>query len=82
MQYKNALDQADVKIVNYSQEALRIKRRDPIDPEFIKEAFGDQSITVFTEPEELHKHIAEMTKENRVFLMMSSGNYGGLDLDF
>ena len=79
-QYKNALDKADVKIVNYSEEALRIKRRDPIDPSFIKEAFGDDSIIVFTEPEELHQHIASLDKSNRVFLMMSSGNYGGLDL--
>lgn len=79
-QYKNALDKADVKIVNYSEEALRIKRRDPIDPSFIKEAFGDDSIIVFTEPEELHQHIAGLDKSNRVFLMMSSGNYGGLDL--
>ena len=79
-QYKNALDQADVKIVNYSEEALRIKRREPIAPEFIKQAFGDDSITVFTEPETLHQHIQNMEKSNRVFLMMSSGNYGGLDL--
>lgn len=79
-QYKNALNKADVKIVNYSEEALRIKRRDPIDPSFIKEAFGDDSIIVFTEPEELHQHIANLDKSNRVFLMMSSGNYGGLDL--
>lgn len=79
-QYKNALDKADVKIVNYSEEALRIKRRDPIDPSFIKEAFGDDSIIVFTEPEKLHQHIAGLDKSNRVFLMMSSGNYGGLDL--
>ena len=79
-QYKNALDKADVKIVNYSEEALRIKRRDPIDPSFIKEAFGDDSIIVFTEPEKLHQHIVNLDKSNRVFLMMSSGNYGGLDL--
>ena len=79
-QYKGALDKADIKIVNYSEEALRIKRRVPIDPELIKQAFGDESITVFTEPEDLHKHIAEMPRENRVFLMMSSGNYGGLEL--
>lgn len=79
-QYKNALDKADVKIVNYSEEALRIKRRDPIDPSFIKEAFGDDSIIVFTKPEKLHQHIAGLDKSNRVFLMMSSGNYGGLDL--
>ena len=81
VQYEGALDQADIKIVNYSQEALRIKRREPIDPELIKKSFGDDSITVFTEPEKLHEHLKNLDKSNRVFLMMSSGNYGGLNLN-
>lgn len=80
VQYKNALAKADIKIVYYSEEALKIKRREPIAPEFVKEAFGDDSILVFTEPTSLHQHIADLEKSNHVFLMMSSGNYGGMDL--
>ena len=52
-QYKNTLDPADIKIVYYSEEALRIKRREPIHPEYIKTAFGNDSIMVFTNPDEL-----------------------------
>lgn len=79
-QYKGALEQADEKIVYYSEEALRIKRREPIAPDLIKECFADESIHVFTTPEDLNAHLKNMNKENTVFLMMSSGNYGGLDL--
>ena len=79
-QYKDALKQADEKIVYYSEEALKIKRREPIAPEFIKKAFNDESIKVFTNPEELKEYLLNVSKDNKVFLMMSSGNYGGLDL--
>lgn len=80
-QYKNSLDKADVKIVYYSEEALRIKRRDPIDTEYIKTAFGDEDIIVFTDSTALQEYISEIAKANRVFLMMSSGNYAGIDLN-
>ncbi|MXV37156.1 peptidoglycan synthetase [Flavobacteriaceae bacterium Ap0902] len=80
VQYKDALQKADEKIVYYSEDALKIKRREPIAPETIKEAFNDQEIKVFTDPASLKAHIAQISKNNKVFLMMSSGNYGGLDL--
>lgn len=80
VQYKNSLDSADYKIVYYSEEALRIKRREPIPPAEIKKAFGDENIQVFTEPESLKEYIFGLNRENAVMLMMSSGNYGGLDL--
>lgn len=79
-QYKNALDPADEKIVYYSEDALRIKRREPIPPEEIKQAFGDESIKVFTNPEGLKEYLFQLNREDAVLLMMSSGNYGGLDL--
>lgn len=79
-QYKDALEQADVKIVYYSDEALRIKRRESIDPALIQKAFNDDSIIVFTSPEPLQDFIKNAPKFNHVFLLMSSGNYGGLDL--
>lgn len=79
-QYKDSLAKAEIKIVYYSEEALRIKRREPIEPAFIKEAFNDKSIEVFTEPEGLKNYIENLPKAGKVFLMMSSGNYGGLDL--
>lgn len=79
-QYKDAMAAADEKIVYYSEEALRIKRRNPIPPTLIKEAFNDDDIRVFTSPEILEEYLKNISKENKVFLMMSSGNYGGLNL--
>ncbi|MRJ07310.1 peptidoglycan synthetase [Ornithobacterium rhinotracheale] len=80
VQYKDSLAKAEIKVVYYNEEALRIKRREPIEPAFIKEAFNDQSLIVFTEPQGLKNYIETLPKAGKVFLMMSSGNYGGLDL--
>ncbi|RLZ12267.1 UDP-N-acetylmuramate--L-alanine ligase [Faecalibacter macacae] len=81
VQYKGALDKADIKIVNYDPEALKIKRMEMISPEDIKKAFGDDSILVFTSSEELKNYIETLDKTNKVFLMMSSGSFGGTNLN-
>lgn len=80
-EYKGALDPADVKIVYYNPEALKIKRMEPISPEDIQKSFGDDSIQVFTDSAELKAHLEAMDKSGKVFLMMSSANYGGIDLN-
>ena len=81
VQYKGALDKADIKIVNYDPEALKIKRMEMISPDDIKKAFGDDSILVFTSSEDLKNYIQTLDKSNKVFLMMSSGSFGGTDLN-
>lgn len=79
-QYDFALDGLDEAIVFYSEEALKIKRMEAISPEFIKEKFKNDKLKVFTNAEELHQYWATLDKTQGAFLMMSSGNFGGLDL--
>jgi len=80
-QYKNSLAKADQAVVFYSREALEIKRMQPISEEFIKQSFGREDLKVFTDSEALEKHLSSLNKTNSLFLMMSSGNYGGMNLD-
>lgn len=79
-EYKGALEKADYKVVYYNPEALKIKRMDYISPDDIKDGFGDQNILVFTSSEELKNYLENTDKKNKVFLMMSSANFGGIDL--
>lgn len=79
-EYKGALVRADEKIVYYNPEALKIKRMEPISPDDIRSAFGDQSIKVFTVSSELKSFLNQTDKSGKVFLMMSSANFGGIDL--
>lgn len=78
-QYRGALEAADQGVVFYEPEVLKIKNREPIDPQHIKEAFGNVHLQIETEPLGLEKFITSLDLENRVLLFMSSGNYGGTD---
>ena len=77
--YRNSLEKADLPIVFYDPEALKIKNRPPISPEEILVAFDLPELMVFTEPQKLKDHLLELDYHHKVLLMMSSGNYGGLD---
>ena len=77
--YRNSLEKADLPIVFYDPEALKIKNRTPISPEEIVLAFDLPDLMVFTEPQKLKNHLLELDYHKSVLLMMSSGNYGGLN---
>lgn len=79
-QYAHSLDLADEAVVFYSEEALRIKRMEPISPDLIKDKFKNSNLKIFTNAEDLHHYWQSLDKTNGVFLMMSSGNFGGLNL--
>ena len=77
--YHNSLEKADLPIVFYDPETLKIKNRPPISPKEIIVAFDLPELRVFTEPQKLKDHLLELDYHQKVLLMMSSGNYGGLD---
>lgn len=80
-QYKNTLDKADEALVFYSEDALKIKRMEPISKELIINSFEKNNLQVFTDPVILENYLKKIDKNNSIFLMMSSGNYGGINLD-
>jgi UDP-N-acetylmuramate: L-alanyl-gamma-D-glutamyl-meso-diaminopimelate ligase len=77
-QYKNTLEKLDEAVVFYDLEALKIKNMAPISPELIKENFGKENLTVFTNVEDLKRFWQSLNQSNVAFLMMSSGNFGGI----
>ena len=79
--YKNALDKADKAVVFYSPHALAIKKMEPISEEMIREAFDKENLLVFTDPKAFKDFLFNENLKNTALLLMSSGNYGGLDFD-
>tara|TARA_A100001011_G_C14275265_1_gene828891 strand:- start:285 stop:1649 length:1365 start_codon:yes stop_codon:yes gene_type:complete len=77
--YHLTLEKADLPIVFYDPEALKIKNRTPISPQEIIEAIGHPDLMVFSKPEDLKNFLLEQDYQASVLLMMSSGNYGGID---
>lgn len=80
--YAGALDAADRALVFYDPHAVQLKRLPPVPPERIQRAFSREDLRVLTSPVELMGALREgmAAGEPGVLLMMSSGNFGGLDL--
>ena len=79
-EYKGALDAADEAVIFFLPESVAIKKLKEVTPEQIFHAFQRKDITIFTDAKSFHEHIAQGTYTNTTLLFMSSGNYGGFDL--
>lgn len=80
-QYKNTLDAADVAVVFYSPHAVEIKKLEPISEEQIFESFDRKDLIVKTDPADFKQWLFSQDFDHTAVLMMSSGNYGGLDFE-
>lgn len=79
--YKSALDLADTAVVFYSLDALKIKNMKPLSREQICNGFDKQDLLTFSNSSSFIDFLQTLELENTVLLFMSSGNYGGLDLN-
>ncbi len=79
-QYKNSIDGADKASVFYSKHALKMKRLKMLDKNLIKDSFSRADLDVFDDIDDLKRWITQNTGKNSVLLMMSSGNFNGLDI--
>lgn len=78
-QYAGCMDAADRAIVFYDPHAVQLKRLPPIPPERIQRAFA-RELEVFSDPISIMGGVRKEQKKRSVLLMMSSGNFGGMDL--
>ncbi|MCK9613530.1 MAG: Mur ligase family protein [Bacteroidales bacterium] len=79
-QYKGCMHKADKAIVFYSAHALEIKKMPPLPEIKVKGSFGRDDIMVFTNKEKLVDYLESLDWKGKNLLMMSSGNFDGLDL--
>ena len=80
-QYQGALNVADEAVVFYSPESVAIKQLDAVSEEQIKTAFNQENLKVYTDPKAFKEFLFNQEFGNKTLLLMSSGNYGGLDLE-
>ena len=78
-EYKGALDKADKAVVFYSPHAVKIKQLDAVTKEQIAHAFDRDDLIIYTDPEDFKAFIFSLDLNNKAIILMSSGNYGGLD---
>lgn len=80
-EYRGALDGADRAVVFYLPESVKIKGLQEVSPEQIKQAFDRNDLQVFTKADTFHDFVYGQDYSDAALLLMSSGNYGGLDLE-
>ncbi|WP_405380570.1 UDP-N-acetylmuramate--L-alanine ligase [Maribacter sp. LLG6340-A2] len=80
-EYKGALDAADQAVIFFLPESVAIKKLEAVTPEQIREAFQRKDVEIFTDATSFHQFLETSTYENSTLLLMSSGNYGGFQLD-
>lgn len=80
-QYADKMRDADVAVVFYSPHTLEIKRLPAISIEDVRSAFGRDDLLVFTERENLENFLMSQNWFQSNLLMMSSGTFGGIDLN-
>ena len=80
-EYKGALDKADVAVVFYSPHAVEIKKLEEVTHEQIANAFQRDDLIIYTNPDDFKQFLFSQNFDNKALLLMSSGNYGGLDFE-
>lgn len=82
-EYKGALDAADVAVVFYSPDAVKIKQLEEVTYEQIAGAFERNDLIIYTNPVAFKEYLYELKYDTNgaALLLMSSGNYGGLNFD-
>ncbi|MBL6657740.1 MAG: peptidoglycan synthetase [Flavobacteriales bacterium] len=80
-EYKGCMDTPDEAIVFYSKKAIEHKKLEEISINEVHKAFDRKDLKVFTSTDELEAYLISKDWQNKNLLMMSSGNFGGLDLN-
>ena len=80
-EYNGALDKADKAVVFYSPHAVKIKQLDSVSEEQISNAFQRDDLIIFTNPSEFKEFLFSQNLHQSAVVLMSSGNYGGLDFE-
>lgn len=80
-EYKNSMEDADEAYVYYSEHTLAHKKLEHITPAEVKNAFASDNVEVINDSKQLVNVLENKNWNNSVLLLMSSGNFDGVDLN-
>lgn len=79
-QYKDTMSTADRAFVYFDPHTIEHKKLEPISSEQVAGAFGGNNLSVYTDSKELVTDLLSMNFRDTNVLLMSSGNFTGVDL--
>lgn len=77
--YQNTMDAADIAFVYFNPHTLEHKKLETISAAQVQAAFGGK-VKVYTDSEALIKELSAIKYEKTNLLLMTSGNFDGVDL--
>jgi UDP-N-acetylmuramate: L-alanyl-gamma-D-glutamyl-meso-diaminopimelate ligase len=78
-EYKGSFDAADIACVYYEDHTFAVKRMTPLTKELVKDWFGRDNLVVCDNAAELKTRYDGLDLNNSVVVLMSSGNFGGVE---
>ncbi|MCH2235155.1 MAG: Mur ligase domain-containing protein [Crocinitomicaceae bacterium] len=80
-QYENCLAKADEAYVYFDPHVIEHKKLEPITKEFVKECFATDNVKILNARQEVEGVLKNTEWKNASMLLMSSGNFGGINLN-
>ncbi|NOX85541.1 MAG: peptidoglycan synthetase [Chlorobi bacterium] len=78
-EYRGSFEGVDEGCVFFSPHAVNMKRLPELHAEDVREGFGNEKIAIFDDSKRMTGWLHEQKQPGTVFLMMSSGNFDGID---
>jgi len=80
-EYAGTMDEADQPIVIIDQQTFKQKQMTPFDETIVKKSFNNEKLKFFDSFEIFEAYLNRNSFTNTNLLLMSSGNFGGLNLE-
>lgn len=79
--YEGAMEKADRAMVYFSPKVVEHKKLEPLSANEVERAFGTRNIEVYTDSAKLLQELRGISWKGKTLLMMSSGNFDGIDFE-
>lgn len=80
-EYKNTMNDADLAIVYIDEKTFQHKKMEPLNEIDVQTSFADDKLIFFNEADALSSYLIGLDFKYSNLLLMSSGNFGGIDLN-
>ncbi len=79
--YYGSMEYADEAYVYFNPHTIELKKLPPLSKKQVAEAFGNSNVKVYTDSKKLMNDLLKLNLKETNLLMMSSGNFDGIDFD-
>jgi len=80
-QYAGSMNDADIPVVFLDKETFAHKNMPMLEEGFVKDSFGNSQLNIFTDNNSLQNFLLQQDWQAKNLLLMSSGNFAGMNVE-